>query len=140
MGSGPSREDGSRSKAPATVLYSAFTNTGRRPKNEDRYAVKVPLVGRDTSDQSAAFFGVYDGHNGYQTAKKLSETVHENLGRQDYFDAGKQSCCSCCSKGYVVDRLAALESALVQTDKSINLMNSVNVSFFLVRKIDFFDG
>eukprot|EP00475_Leptophrys_vorax_P011829 TRINITY_DN18311_c0_g1_i1.p1 TRINITY_DN18311_c0_g1~~TRINITY_DN18311_c0_g1_i1.p1 ORF type:complete len:360 (+),score=64.16 TRINITY_DN18311_c0_g1_i1:58-1137(+) len=128
MGGGSSQvADGVRSKDPAPVVYAAFSNTGRRPKNEDRFAAVVPLVGVDKSDQSAAFFGVYDGHNGSQTAKKLAETVHDNLINQDYFDAGKQSFCSCvCSKRVLIDRLGALERAIVQTDRSINMMNNLS--------------
>jgi serine/threonine protein phosphatase PrpC len=124
MGGKPSNEQVLEVKPQPSIVYSSFSNRGRRPKNEDRMTIKVPLVGDDLFDQSVAFFAIYDGHNGSATAEKLAEVLHENLAKQKQFDGGVR-------RTEVVDRLAALEGALVETDKSINWKNVVRHLFQL---------
>ncbi|KAM7253317.1 hypothetical protein ACFE04_025935 [Oxalis oulophora] len=71
-GGGISFLTGSR-KEKYSYGYSTFK--GKRPSMEDYYETSVSEV----DGQMVAFFGVFDGHGGYQTAEYLKNNLFKNL-------------------------------------------------------------
>ncbi len=70
--------------APLNVSYASYSDKGIRKQNEDRKVCTSQVI----NDETVAYFGVYDGHNGNKVSDHLAEHLHVSIfdGMTKYTD------------------------------------------------------
>ena len=84
-------EENNRSSHVLSV-FGCTADQGKRDKMEDRHVAILDLnkhLGLSTSkeEEFQSFFGVYDGHSGYEAAEYAAKHIHELLVKEENFES-----------------------------------------------------
>ncbi|KAJ1983695.1 Protein phosphatase 2C 2 [Dimargaris verticillata] len=70
------------------VIFAVSSMQGWRLSMEDAHATVLNVQDNDNNDTGSAFFGVYDGHGGVNSATFSGQSLHKHIVRTDAFKQG----------------------------------------------------
>jgi serine/threonine protein phosphatase PrpC len=87
------KEEGEKEDETSNSVCTDFGCTaeqGKRSKMEDRHIAILDLnthLGLSTAKEFQSFFGVYDGHSGWEAAEYAASNIHEMIVEDEDFDS-----------------------------------------------------